>query len=172
MKLRQGKPTAAIVKGVLGGPSGSIRPKTRDCPNLAAKIQFWGLTRALTFITTPLSTNTHLTMSPLLIVGMALAVIGGLLALIFGIILLIKAFQTHVLWGLGYLFVPFVGLVFVIKYWDDTKSAFLKTLLGSVLAAIGGGLVASQSEGIIEEGTVPPPADAYHALAEPGKKLV
>lgn len=70
-------------------------------------------------------------------VGMLLVAIGSIVMLIFGVILLVKAFQTSILWGLGYIFVPFVALVFVIMHWDDTKKPFLYTLLGAVIFGIG-----------------------------------
>ena len=61
--------------------------------------------------------------------GTILIAIGLIIALAYGIILLIKAFQTHILWGLGSLFVPFVSLVFVIMHWDVAKKPFLMGLL-------------------------------------------
>lgn len=63
--------------------------------------------------------------------------IGGIIMLIFGIILLIKAFQESILWGLGYLFVPFVGLVFIIKFWDICRKPFLNSLIGVALYVVG-----------------------------------
>ena len=74
-----------------------------------------------------------------------LAIIGGILSLaglvvylIFAIQILIKAFKTHILWGLGSIFVPFVGLVYIIKYWADCKAPFLKMLIGVGLLIVGG----------------------------------
>ena len=61
--------------------------------------------------------------------GTILIAIGLIIALAYGIILLIKAFQTHILWGLGSLFVPFVSLVFVIMHWDVAKKPFLMGLI-------------------------------------------
>jgi hypothetical protein len=73
---------------------------------------------------------------------MAIAVIIGL---IFGIQLLIMAFQESIWWGLGYIFIPFVSLIFVIVHWDTAKTPFLRGLiaipfyiLGIVLAGGGG----------------------------------
>jgi hypothetical protein len=54
-----------------------------------------------------------------------------------GLWLLIKAFQTSVLWGLGYIFVPFVSLVFVALHWPDTKKPFLYLLAGLLLFVLG-----------------------------------
>ena len=58
-------------------------------------------------------------------IGLVLAGIGGIAVMVFGVILLVKAFQTSVLWGLGYIFVPFVSLVFVVMHWQETKKPFL-----------------------------------------------
>lgn len=63
------------------------------------------------------------------IVSLVLLGIGLLISVIYGIKLLILAFQKSVLWGLGSLFVPFVGLIFVIMHWAEAKGPFLKSLL-------------------------------------------
>ncbi|MEZ5329698.1 MAG: hypothetical protein R3F19_32015 [Verrucomicrobiales bacterium] len=76
------------------------------------------------------------------IIGGILAGIGGLIMLIFGIIILIKAFQESVLWGLGSIFVPFVSLVFVIKFWDRCKKPFLYSLGGLAIYLVGLGCLA------------------------------
>ena len=70
-------------------------------------------------------------------IGIILMAIGGIIMFIFGIILLIKAFQESVLWGLGYLFVPFVSLIFVIKFWDICKTPFLRSLIGLAIYIVG-----------------------------------
>ena len=62
--------------------------------------------------------------------------------LIFGIIILIKAFQESVLWGLGSIFIPFVSLIFVIKFWDRCKKPFLYSLGALVVYLIGMALLA------------------------------
>lgn len=71
------------------------------------------------------------------IVGFILMAIGGIICLIYGIILLIKAFQESILWGLGYLFIPFVGLVFIFMHWDDCKSPFFRILIGTAIYVVG-----------------------------------
>lgn len=63
------------------------------------------------------------------IAGSILMLIGFLIALVFGIQLLILAFRTSILWGLGFLFVPFVNLIFVGVHWDEAKTPFLRGLL-------------------------------------------
>ncbi len=54
-----------------------------------------------------------------------------------GIVLLTKAFQTSIMWGLGYIFVPFVSLIFVAMYWNDTKKPFLYMLGGLAVFIVG-----------------------------------
>lgn len=71
------------------------------------------------------------------ILGLICLVIGLIIGLIYGIQLLIMAFREHILWGLGYLFVPFVSLVFVIMYWDTTKGPFLKMLIAIPFYILG-----------------------------------
>jgi len=71
------------------------------------------------------------------IVGGIILFIGVIIGLIYGIKLLILAFQTSVLWGLGYLFVPFVSLIFIVMHWDKTKSPFLRCLLAIPFYVVG-----------------------------------
>jgi len=73
-------------------------------------------------------------------VAMGLFAIGMVTMIGAGLVLLVKAFQTSVLWGLGYIFVPFVSLIFVILHWQDTKKPFLYLLAGAVVFAIGAAL--------------------------------
>ncbi len=76
------------------------------------------------------------------IIGGILVAIGGIIMLVYGIIILIKAFQEHILWGLGYLFIPFCALVFIIMHWEICKRPFLKSLLGLLIYAIGFAMLA------------------------------
>jgi Na+/proline symporter len=75
------------------------------------------------------------------IVSLILILAGFAIALVFGIQLLILAFRTSILWGLGYLFVPFVGLIFIALHWDEAKSPFLRSLL-AIPCIIAGALLA------------------------------
>lgn len=70
-------------------------------------------------------------------VGLILMGIGGIALFIFSIMLLIEAFKESVLWGLGYLFVPFVSLIFVIMHWDKAKGPFIKLVVSAVVFFIG-----------------------------------
>ena len=69
--------------------------------------------------------------------GLICFLIGVVIALIYGLQLLILAFRTSILWGLAYLFVPFVGLIFVIVHWDKAGSPFLKSLLAIPFYILG-----------------------------------
>lgn len=69
--------------------------------------------------------------------GMILLMLGGLIALVGGIWLLVKAFQTSILWGLGCLFLAPVQLVFIIMHWGEAKKPFLIYLAGLVLVILG-----------------------------------
>jgi len=73
--------------------------------------------------------------------GFILIAIGFLIALVFGVQLLILAFRTSVLWGLGSMLVPFVGLIFIIKYWDEAKKPFLRSLIAIPFYIAGGVLI-------------------------------
>jgi hypothetical protein len=70
-------------------------------------------------------------------VALALLAVGGIVVLVAGVMLLVKAFQTSVLWGLGYMFVPFVSLIFVVLYWQETKKPFLYLLGGAAILLVG-----------------------------------
>ena len=61
--------------------------------------------------------------------GLLLIVAGIVIGLVFGLILLIKAFKVSILWGLGSLFVPFVGLFFVFTHWEETRKPFFLSLI-------------------------------------------
>jgi hypothetical protein len=70
-------------------------------------------------------------------IGTILIVIGAVIGLVFGIQLLILAFRESIWWGLGYIFVPLVALIFVIMHWEDTKTPFLRGLIAIPFYIIG-----------------------------------
>ncbi len=70
-------------------------------------------------------------------IAVVLLIVGVLVMGITGIVLVTKAFQTSLMWGLGYLFVPFVSLIFVFMYWNDTKKPFLYMLGGLAVLIVG-----------------------------------
>lgn len=71
------------------------------------------------------------------IVSLALLAIGAIIAVISGIQLLIAAFRTSFLWGLGSLIVPLVSLIFVVTHWDQAKKPFLLQLVAIPFIVLG-----------------------------------
>jgi hypothetical protein len=61
--------------------------------------------------------------------------------LVFGIQILIMAFKTSIVWGLVSLLIPFAILVYVFKYWQQTKRPFLYSLACVPVQIIGYGLM-------------------------------
>jgi hypothetical protein len=71
-------------------------------------------------------------------VAMLIMGVGWLIAVIGSIMVLIEAFKTSILWGIGSLLIGIVGLVFVIMHWDVAKRGFLISLAGVGVAIVGG----------------------------------
>jgi hypothetical protein len=71
------------------------------------------------------------------ILGMILMFVGLAVSAVGGIWLIVVAFQESVLWGLGSIFVPFVGLIFVIMHWNVAKKPFLINIGGALLMVLG-----------------------------------
>lgn len=80
--------------------------------------------------------------------GMILSILGIVIALVGGIWLLVKAFQTSILWGLGCLFLAPVQLVFIIMHWGEAKKPFLIYLAGIILMVLGAVLGAPALENL------------------------
>ena len=70
-------------------------------------------------------------------IAIALILVGTIIGLIYGIQLIIIAFQTSILWGLVYLFVPFGALIFMILHWEDSSYPFLRSLLAIPFFIVG-----------------------------------
>ena len=62
--------------------------------------------------------------------------VGFVLNLIGGVMVLVQAFKVSVGWGLAVMFIPFAGLYFIIKNWDETKKGFLVGTGGGVLMVL------------------------------------
>jgi hypothetical protein len=62
---------------------------------------------------------------------------GGVLLLVGNIMFIVNAFKVSVAWGLGVLFLPPVGLVFLVKSWNESKKSFLLSFAGGVLLVVG-----------------------------------
>jgi len=78
--------------------------------------------------------------------GLILVIISFIIGIYYSIVLIIRAFQTHILWGLGYLIVPFVSLIFVIMHWDVAKKPFLMSLLALVILFVGNSMLPLESK--------------------------
>lgn len=79
-------------------------------------------------------------------VGQFLALFGILLYVVGGIWLLFAAFQEGILWGLGTLCVPFVGLIFVILHWNKGGTPFLVTIGGFLVMLTGSAMSGQLTE--------------------------
>jgi hypothetical protein len=75
-------------------------------------------------------------MSPQFVSGLIIA--GYLLLAVGAVWFLVAAFMESILWGLGCMFIPFVGLFFLILHWNRAAKPFLLQLAGAgcFLAAI------------------------------------
>ena len=71
------------------------------------------------------------------VIGYIILTIGAVL-LIFGKIgFIIATFRESIWWGLGSLFIPFVGLFFLISHWEDAKGPFFLALMGVGILFVG-----------------------------------
>lgn len=66
----------------------------------------------------------------------ALSIIGLIIFIIGGLGLLIAAFKTHILWGIGIIIIAPAALVFVVINWGVAKNPFLLQLLGFVIILV------------------------------------
>jgi hypothetical protein len=70
--------------------------------------------------------------------------LGVILSLVGGLWIVVNAFRTSVLWGLGSLLVPFVSLVFALLNFADNKVPLLISVIGMVLCFMGWGSYVAQ----------------------------
>lgn len=63
-----------------------------------------------------------------LYVGLGIFIVGG-------IGLLIAAFRTSLLWGLGVLFITPVAIIYLVVHWQDAKGPFKLQVFGLVIVA-------------------------------------
>jgi len=68
-----------------------------------------------------------------------LTLLGLVLAIVGGVWIAIEAFKEGLLWGIGCLLIPLVGLIFVALHWDVAKRPFLIQMVGVALYFLGGG---------------------------------
>jgi hypothetical protein len=68
----------------------------------------------------------------------ALLMLGGYgLIFIGSLLVLIAAFKESVLWGLGSILIPFVGLFFIITHWEQSKGGVLFEVAGVACLVLG-----------------------------------
>ena len=53
------------------------------------------------------------------------------------VLLLVRIFQQSIGWGLGTLFIPFVAIIAIIKFWEHTKRPFIGSLLCAAIIIMG-----------------------------------
>jgi hypothetical protein len=74
----------------------------------------------------------------------ALLILGGLLLVLAGLVwLVVLAFGTSLLWGLGSLIPPFT-LAFLVRHWRVARKALMLSALGVIPLVVGLALLASQ----------------------------
>ena len=73
----------------------------------------------------------------MLALALLLIGLGLLICLVSGVWSVVVAFQRHVLWGLGVLFVPFAHFVFLFVAWAEAKKPFWIGLVGLLVATAG-----------------------------------
>ncbi len=73
------------------------------------------------------------------IIGLLIMIVGGIIMFGGGIWFIVETFRSGILWGLACLFIPFVGLIWLITHWENGKAPFGTYLLGFLLML--GGMV-------------------------------
>lgn len=66
-----------------------------------------------------------------------LVIVGAVLMLVGGVMLIINAFKASVMWGLGVLFLAPIGLVFLVKNWQENKKSFFIQIAGLAFVVVG-----------------------------------
>ena len=66
-----------------------------------------------------------------------LVLVGGVLLLVGGVMLIINAFKVSVMWGLGVIFLAPIGLVFLVKNWQENKKSFFIQIAGLAFVIVG-----------------------------------
>ena len=63
-------------------------------------------------------------------------IVGAVIWIVGSLWFLVTAFKESVLWGLGTLFFPLVGIVFLFVHWKEASKPFGVSLLGAALVAL------------------------------------
>jgi len=79
----------------------------------------------------PFGTDTTMGIAAIfMIVGMALACVASIWTLV-------RIFEQSVWWGLAALFIPFAGVVAIVRFWEATKRSFVGQLVCLGIVLIG-----------------------------------
>ena len=81
-------------------------------------------------------------------IGMLLLFVGFAVMAVGGIWFLVVAFTEGVGWGLACMFIPFVSLYFLVKFWDNAKKPFFIQLAGLVPYILGIVLAGAGAEAV------------------------
>lgn len=77
-----------------------------------------------------------------------LGYIGLGLVLVGNVWMLVRGFSESILWGLGMLLLPLVGLFFLFAHWDKAKHPFFVNLAGIAICFVGFGLGADSTQAV------------------------
>lgn len=66
-----------------------------------------------------------------------LVLVGGVLMLVGGVMFIVNAFKVSVAWGLGVLFLAPIGLIFLVKNWQENKKSFFIQIAGLAFVIVG-----------------------------------
>jgi hypothetical protein len=69
-------------------------------------------------------------------VVLAACLILMLIAVWYAVVLVYLAFRQSIFWGLGYLFIPLVGMIYIVLHWDDAGKPFLISVGCGLLTGI------------------------------------
>ena len=80
--------------------------------------------------------------------GLVLLGIGLLMFAVAQVYFLYVTFRQGILWGLGVFFIPFMNLVFLIKFWEESKKPFFWGLGGGALCFMGGAIAITSGQSL------------------------
>ena len=70
-------------------------------------------------------------------IGGLLLMLGKLVGLISWIWMLIEIFKSGLLWFIGCLLIPFLGLIWLVLNWQEGKQPFFLGLVGAAITGLG-----------------------------------
>lgn len=103
------------------------------------------------------------------VLAMILAGIGALILIASGIWYLVITFQKGVWWGLGNLFVPFVGIVFLVIHFRDAWRPFAANIVGIILLGASAAVYLPAHPELLDEKAMAEAAGSNGAQSTPYK---